>query len=200
MGRSVRWFVSLAASAALIMASTAVGRAAGPLSMPGGDSKEPLEITADRLVTNDAEKFAEFSGSVKAVQGKFTLTADTLRIYYEGDPMNAPKGERSTRESIKRIVAGGKVHIVSQEYTADAERAEYLPESDELTLSGPGSRVVSGRNTLSGARIVYNRTQGKAQVESGGGERVKAVFYQEEKEKAPAEEKPKGKPTSAGGK
>jgi lipopolysaccharide transport protein LptA len=192
MKRALKWGVFLAA--ALVFLGGGGARAAGPLSMPGADSKEPLEIVADRLVTNDAEKFAEFSGRVKATQGKFTLTADTLRIYYEGDLVNAPKGERSGREAIKRIVAGGKVHIVSEEYSADAERAEYLPESDELTLAGPGSRVVSGKNTLSGAKIIYNRSQGKALVEGGGGERVKAVFYQEEKENAPEAKKAGAKP------
>jgi len=108
------------------------------------------------------------------------MTADALRIYYEGDLLNAPKGG-STQDRIQKIEATGRVHIVSDQYTADAERAEYLPASDVLTLSGEGSRVLSGKNTLTGSKIVLKRSEGKALVEGGGTERVKAVFFQEEK-------------------
>jgi lipopolysaccharide export system protein LptA len=183
---------ALAAAIGLGGGSAPAAWAAGLFQAPGaGDSNEPLEIVADRLVTNDAEKVAEFSGAVKAAQGRFTLTADTLRIYYEGELMNAPKGGKSTQDAIKRIVAGGRVHIATEEYTADTARAEYVLETDELTLSGPGSRVVSGKNSLTGSKIILNRGQGKAFVESGANERVKAVFYQEEKPEG--EEKKPGK-------
>jgi lipopolysaccharide export system protein LptA len=169
--------------------------AAGLFPAPGSEnSKDPLEIVADRLVTNDAQKFAEFSGNVKAVQGKFSIVSDTLRVYYEGDLMNAPKGAKSSREAIKRIVAEGKVHIETEEYTADSQRAEYVIETDEVTLSGPNSRVVSGKNSLAGSKIILNRTQGKALVESGGSERVKAVFYQESKDTEDAKPKKAAEP------
>jgi lipopolysaccharide transport protein LptA len=185
-GRKRLWALALAAGLAFGLGSLAAASAAGLFEAPGaGNSNEPLEIVANRLVTNDAEKFAEFSGAVKATQGRFNLTADTLRIYYEGELMNAPKGGKSTQDAIKRIVADGKVHIVSDEYTADTSRAEYVLETDELTLSGPGSRVISGKNSLTGSKIILNRGQGKARVESSGSERVRAVFYQEEKPEKP---------------
>jgi lipopolysaccharide export system protein LptA len=169
--------------------------AAGLFPAAGSEnSKDPLEIVADRLVTNDAEKFAEFSGSVKAVQGKFSIVSDTLRIFYAGELMNAPKGAKSSRDAIKKIVASGKVHIETEEYIADAQRAEYVIETDEITLSGPNSRVLSGKNSLSGSKIILNRSQGKAFVESSGNERVKAIFYQEVKEKEEESAKPKRSP------
>ena len=145
-----------------------------------GSTKEPIEIVADRMVTNNAERWADFTGSVKATQGKSTMTADALRIYYEGDLLNPPKG-KSAQESIQKIVATGRVHIVTDQYTADAERAEYTPATDVLTLTGPDSTVVSGKNTLTGTKIVLNRSTGSAEVESGGSGRVKAVFHQEPK-------------------
>jgi lipopolysaccharide export system protein LptA len=157
-----------------------VAGAAG-LFTPGatGDSKAPIEIVSDRMIANTTEKWADFLGSVVATQGKFSMTADALRIYYEGDLMNAPKG--AAQDRIQKLEATGQVHIVSDQYTADADRAEYLPASDRLTLSGKNARVVSGKNTLTGSKIVLNRSEGKALVEGGGAERVKAVFFQEEK-------------------
>jgi lipopolysaccharide transport protein LptA len=146
------------------------------------DSKAPVEIVSDRMVADTTEKWADFLGAVVATQGKFSMTADALRIYYEGELMNAPAGG-SSQERIKKLEATGRVHIVSDQYTADSERAEYVPATDVLTLSGANSRVVSGKNTLTGSKIVLNRTEGKALVEGGGAERVKAVFFQEEKGK-----------------
>lgn len=144
---------------------------------------EPIEIVADRLVSNNTEKYAEFSGSVKAVQGKFSITSDTLRVYYEGDLVNPSKEKDKSdgKEAIKKIVAAGRVVILTEEYTAESQNAEYLLETDVLTLTGPGSRVTSGKNTITGSKIVLNRGEGKALVESSGPERVKAVLHQEDK-------------------
>jgi lipopolysaccharide export system protein LptA len=179
MTRTLQW-------AAIVVAATGLGMApaAWPAGLfaPGGgtDAKAPIEIVSDRMVANTAEKWADFLGAVVATQGKFSMTADALRIHYEGDLANAPKGG-SAQERIQKIVATGRVHIVSDQYTADADRAEYVPSADLLTLSGKPSRVVSGKNTLTGAKIVLNRSEGKALVEGGDAERVKAVFFQEEK-------------------
>jgi lipopolysaccharide export system protein LptA len=178
---SLRIAVRVAAMWAALVFAAAPAAAADLFAAPGtGASNEPIEITADRLDTNNTEKYAEFSGSVKATQGTFSITSDTLRIYYEGDPLN-PAKEKSSQGSVKKIVASGRVHIVSDQYVADAEHAEYVTETDVMTLSGKNSQVVSGKNTLSGSKIVLNRKEGKASVEGGAAERVKAVLYQEGK-------------------
>jgi lipopolysaccharide export system protein LptA len=173
-------FTLIILAAAGLWAAPAAG--ATGLFAPGGsgDSKAPIEIVSDRMIANTVEKWADFLGSVVATQGKFSMTADALRIYYEGDLMNAPKGE-AAQDRIKKLEATGRVHIVTDQYTADAERAEYVPAEDVLTLSGGTPRVVSGKNTLTGSKIVLNRSAGQALVESTGAERVKAVFFQEEK-------------------
>jgi lipopolysaccharide transport protein LptA len=158
-----------------------------------GSSKEPIEIVADRMVTNNTERWADFTGAVKATQGKSTLTCDALRIYYVGDLLNPPK-DKSTQESIQKIVATGRVHIVTEKYIADADRAEHVLSTDVMTLTGANSTVVSGKNTLTGSKIVLNRTTGNAEVESSGSDRVKAVFHQQPKgAETPEGKKPEGK-------
>jgi lipopolysaccharide export system protein LptA len=167
--------------------------AAGLFSAGGAsDAKAPIEIVSDRLVANNAEKWADFLGAVTATQGKFSMTSDALRIHYEGDLLSPPK-DKSAQNLITRLVATGRVHIATDQYTADAERAEYVPATDVLTLSGENSRVVSGKNTLTGSKIVLNRSEGKAIVESTGAERVKAVFFQEEKGTSSSPGKPEEK-------
>lgn len=192
MNRTIR----LAATLLLMgwLSCAAPVSAAGLLSTDGsGGSKEPIEIVADRLVANNVEKWADFTGSVKATQGKFTMTSDALRVYYEGDLLNPPK-DKSTQESIQKIVATGRVHIVTDQYVADAERAEQVAATNTITLTGANSTVVSGKNKLTGSKIVLNRSTGNAEVESSGSERVKALFYQEAKGGgAPDPKKPAGK-------
>jgi lipopolysaccharide export system protein LptA len=167
--------------------------AAGLFSAGGSsDTKAPIEIVSDRLVANNAEKWADFLGAVTATQGKFSMTSDALRIHYEGDLMSPPK-DKSAQNLITKLVATGRVHIASDQYTADAEHAEYVPATDVLTLSGENSRVISGKNTLTGSKIVLNRSEGKAIVESTGAERVKAVFFQEEKGTSSSPGKPEEK-------
>jgi lipopolysaccharide transport protein LptA len=182
----------------LLAAATA--SAAGLFAPDSQGSKEPIEITADRLVTNNTEKWADFLGAVKAVQGKFTMTADALRVHYTGDLMNPPK-DQPMRSSVEKFVAKGRVHIVTDQYTTDSQQAEYVQATDILTLTGPNSRVVSGGNTITGPKIVLQRAEGKAVVEGVGSERVKAVFNTEPKEKdAGHDVKSKGEAVKPAGK
>jgi lipopolysaccharide transport protein LptA len=143
----------------------------------GGDSNEPTEIISDRLVNNNTDKVAEFTGAVKATQGNFSITTDTLRIHYEGDLINPPK-DTSTKNQVTKMVAIGRVHIVSDQYIADSDRAEYDPATDVLTLIGENSRVTSGQNSITGSKIILNRRDGKSFAESSGSSRVKAVLHQ----------------------
>ncbi|MFO7709358.1 MAG: LptA/OstA family protein [Desulfobacterales bacterium] len=164
--------------------------AAGLFSAPGGGgSQEPTEILADRLVNHSTEKFAEFTGAVKATQGDFSMTSDVLRVYYAGDLFKT-QGSPAAATEITRIVASGRVHIVSEQYIADADRVEYDPATDVLTLTGDGAKVTSGRNYISGSKITLNRRDGKALAEGGPATRVKAFLHQEDKGKEGGKEVP----------
>jgi len=165
---------------------------AAGLFAPTGNSasNEPTEIVSDRLVNNNTDKVAEFTGAVKATQGNFSITTDTLRIHYEGDLINPPK-DTSAKNQVTKMVAIGRVHIVSDQYIADSDRAEYDPATDVLTLIGDNSRVTSGQNSITGSKIIINRRDGKSFAESSATSRVKAVLHQGPKEgEGPKADKP----------
>jgi lipopolysaccharide export system protein LptA len=189
--RRIRILAGAAVVAMAFFSGALAALAAGPLSPAGGGaSNEPIEIVSDRLVNNNTDKVAEFTGKVKAEQGNFSITSDTLRIYYEGDLINPPKDQRA-KSQVTKMVAIGHVHIISDQYIADADRAEYDPATDVLTLIGENSRVTSGQNSITGSKIIINRRDGKSVAESSGTSRVKAVLHQEPKQ---AEEPKAGKP------
>lgn len=149
-------------------------------SKNGTDQKptenEPIQITADQLISNNDEKYAEFIGNVKASQGNFVITSDRLRIYYHGDLVNPAK--KSTEDAfIKKIVAKGNVGITSEQYVAQTDQVEYDTESMTIVLIGENSKVTSGKNSITGSKITLYRKEGQVKVEGSAKTRIKAVFY-----------------------
>ncbi len=165
--------------------------AAAPGSSPAGQTAGPIEIVSDRLFVQNVEKWADFLGSVRLTRGDLIMTSEKLRIYYEGDLLNPAAGS-SPLDAIRKLVATGRVHIVSGTYVADAEEADYDPAADRLVLTGRPASVTSAGNTLTGSRIVLHRTEGKAEAEGGPAGKVRARFHAEAGEER--------KKTSAGAK
>jgi lipopolysaccharide export system protein LptA len=141
---------------------------------------EKIHITADKLISDNEAKYAEFIGNVRATQRDTVITADRLKIFYKKDldnKKNPPVGD----ESIKKIVANGNVQIKFDNRVAVTQQAVYITETRVLVLSGADSKIISGNDSISGEKITIYRTDGRIKVESGKGERVEAVFYPGEK-------------------
>ena len=136
---------------------------------------EQIQIVADKLITNNVEKYAEFVGDVKTTHPNFVMTSENLRIYYR-DNLPGPKNRPGGQEFIKRIVASGNVSITSDKYTAKTDSAEYDMDTMVLVLDGENSTVQSGKNILTGSKITIYRKDEKIKVEGSPQKRVKAVF------------------------
>lgn len=117
-------------------------------------------ISSDRLVliTGEQAYHFEFTGRVQARSGTMDLRSNSLIA--EAD---APKGtsgdaaaiEPGKLDSIRKITAREKVVILSEGRTVRAGVAEFLPHSNELTLTGLPQIEVAGA-FLSGA-VVQSR-------------------------------------------
>jgi lipopolysaccharide export system protein LptA len=151
-------------------------------AIPTSTDDDQIEIVADKLITNHAEKFAEFSGNVSASQGTFVINADHLRINYKAAPSSAAQ-QATGQDSIELIIATGNVKLSIGEFTAEADRAEYDLKTEVLVLTGDSSALKSNRNILTGSKIIVDRKTGQMSVESDPQERVKAVFYPNESSK-----------------
>jgi lipopolysaccharide export system protein LptA len=145
-------------------------------------SEEQIQIVADKLVTHQTEQFAEFMGDVQARQGNFVITSEYLRIYYRDNPQDHAKGQQTGKQGrVKRVVASGDVQVLFEEYTVETQQAEYDLDTQIVVLTGENSTMTSGKNILTGSKITVNRRSGQIQVESSPQQRVRAVFYPEEK-------------------
>ena len=166
------WTIALVAAAALMsIAAWAVDD-----SKSDQAESEPIQIVADQLISYNEDKYAEFIGNVKVTQGEFTITSDKLRIYYRGELLDAEK-ENSEEDVIKKIIATGNVKITSEQYKAQADKAEYDTATMTVVLSGENSKVVSGKNSISGSIIRLNQKSGQVKVEGSATKRIKAEFF-----------------------
>jgi lipopolysaccharide export system protein LptA len=154
--------------------------AAGESKTPAAENKPedvPILITADQLISNNEENYAEFIGNVKATQADFVITSDTLRIYYEGDLLDTEEKTNQNDDMLKKIVATGNVKIRSDQYNADTENAEYDTRTLTIILTGENSKVFSGKSSIIGSKIILHRKDGRFKVLGDKKTRVEATIY-----------------------
>ena len=144
------------------------------------NSEEKIRITANKLISDSEAKWAEFIGNVKVVQGNNRITADSVKIFYEGG-LDKKNKTASGGESIKELVAKGNVKIHFDNRVAVTHLAVYTTEKRVLVLSGDGSRITSGDNSISGEKITFHRDDGRVVVEGGSEKQVEAVLFPGEK-------------------
>ncbi len=145
----------------------------------------PIQITADRLVSDSLNRTAEFSGHVRVVQGNTTIMADRLKVVYQSgsgldgrsaanQPADSRKGDAAER--IERIEAEGHVRIEMDGRIAESNRAVYRTKDRTLVLTGPGARVTSGKDVVESSKITFYRDSGNVEMVGGEKGQVKAIL------------------------
>jgi lipopolysaccharide export system protein LptA len=172
---------------ATLSAQAAVNKppASSPL-LPGGDSKEPVTIEADKLVYFDKEQKAIYSGNVVIIQGATKLTCSTMTIHMEktpaagapqvkaaADASPAPSGQSSR---VSHLDCAGPVTVLSKTETATGDSAVYDKPQNKIWLIGHVT-LSDGGNVTKGDKLTYDLTSGQATVDTGGTSgRVKGLF------------------------
>lgn len=123
---------------------------------------ETIIVTSERLEAYRKEKVVIFKGNVEARED-FLMCSDELRLRYgEG-------GE------VREIEARGNVRIYREDSKATSRSAHYDRAERKLVLTGD-AEVERCADTVKGDRVTYYLDTGRALVDSGGGERVRAVI------------------------
>jgi lipopolysaccharide export system protein LptA len=166
--------------------------------LPGGNSKEPVSIEANKLEWFDKDQRAVYTGDVVVVQGETSLRAAALVIFMvrsESAGAAAPSsGTPSGNSSIRRMEATGPVTVIQKDQIGAGDRGEYDKASNTVTLIG-NVTLSQGPNITTGDRLVYNLDTKQAIVESGQSKkRVQGVFIPGAGPKE-AEKPAPGKPT-----
>jgi lipopolysaccharide export system protein LptA len=149
-----------------------------PPPEPVADTEAPIEITADRLISDSQNHLARFEGNVKAVQGDTTIEADRLLIYYKAEGNPQPT---AGADALSKLVASGNVRIKFDNRLAVTDEAVYITDQRILTLTGTPARVTSDQDQVSGKVIKFYRDSGRIEVQGGGGKQIEAIFHSGEK-------------------
>ncbi|RDJ15890.1 LPS ABC transporter substrate-binding protein LptA [Rhizobium grahamii] len=146
---------------------------------------EPIQIESDKLEIHDQEHTADFTGNVKVVQGKTTLQAGHMTVYYKpkADPNAAPAAgakkaapAQNTSASISsgntdidHIVVTDKVYLTSGTQTATADNGSFDMAKQLFILKGDKVVLTDGPNVFTGCQLTVHMETGQAQLDSCGG-------------------------------
>jgi len=142
-----------------------VGAAEKPVFF--GDSKDPVDIAADKLDFDQKNHVAVFSGDVVVRQAKTTLEADKLQIFFA----------QGSEQDLKEIVATGKKVIVKMEgKKALCRKMHYFAAGRKIILTGDPS-LDDGKNIISGEEITFFLDDERSVVKSGRQRRVQTTIF-----------------------
>lgn len=166
-------------AAALVLAGPATAQQAPPAGGTGGGG-EPIEITSDRLVLEQNQQVATFTGNVDAVQGTTRLRSDKMRVFYTSNETGQAGGNK---QSVSRIEAEGNVVITKPGETAQGDAGTYDLATRKLMLQG-NVVLTRGDNVVRGDRLDSDLATGVStvsvtQTSNAAGkseQRVRALF------------------------
>lgn len=172
-----------------------------PASASAADAKksagsEPLIITSQSLLADNAAKTATFVGNVVARKGDATLYADKMIVYSRKDAdqsMDAAGKARSATEQdkdkgdIEKIEADGNVRMVKGNRVITSKFATYYADPDERVIFTGEPKAAEGQNVVTGTKMTYFMNDDRSLVENS-----KVFLVNKERKSADAEQK-KGK-------
>ena len=187
--------VALALMMALA-ASTAQAAANKPEAvsiLPGGNSKAPISVEADKLDYFEKESKAIYTGNVVVIQGDTKMTCSAMTIFMEKTPDAGQPGAGKSAEPakpaegssdapaagtsrVKHLDAVGPVTLLSKTQVATGDKATYDKAQNKVWLFG-NVTLSDGGNVTKGDKLTYDLTTGQATVDTGSAtSRVKGLF------------------------
>jgi lipopolysaccharide export system protein LptA len=165
-------FCASPALAAPAAAQQADAPAQGATLLPGAASREPINISADKLDYFDKEQKAIYSGNVVAVQGDTRLNASVLTIYFDRKPegsgaAKAPAGPGGDSSGLRRMEGKGPIALTNKDQVGTGDALIYDKPANKFSLVG-NVALSQGENVTRGDMLVYDLATGRAVVSSKG--------------------------------
>jgi outer membrane protein assembly factor BamD len=126
-----------------------------------GDTREPIDITSDRVETLSKENLIIFRGNVMARQKDIVIYSDSLEAFVFEDG-----------KGIEKVVAGGNVKIQQGLRVANCQKAVFYNQDQKVILTGE-PKVMEGDHLVSGEEIIFDIAKNRIEVKGGPGGRGK---------------------------
>ena len=128
------------------------------------ETLSPVEITSDRMRSENGGQKIIFSGNVVAVKGDMTIASDIMEVY------NTPD-----KKQTEEMVAIGNVDITRGNKKAKGDRAVYLDQLQKIILTGnPKATAWEGQDIIEGREMIFLIKKDRFVVN----ERVRAKLFQ----------------------
>ena len=191
--------LSLAAIGFLLLVATAATAAptptptpaaAGGSMMPGGNSKDPISIEADKLVYSERDQRAVYYGNVIAIQGPTKLICSVMTLLLDksgatptptptlGKPAVTDNASSGANSQVRHMDCAGPATVISKTQTATGDSAAYDRPENKWYMIG-NVTFSDGQNVTKGDKLTYDLITGRATVENGGAKtkvRVQSQF------------------------
>ena len=138
--------------------------------------KKPVEITSDRMRSEDGGLKIIFSGNVVGYWGNLKITADILEVYNTQD-----------KKETEEIVALGNVFITRGLKRAKGDKAIYLDKLQKIILTGiPKATAWEEANMIEGREMIFLLDKDRFVAN----DRVRMKIYPKDKDKKGKKSKP----------
>ena len=141
---------------ACLFALLALPAAAQSIAFGGikGDTRAPVEVTADSLAVDQGNGTAVFSGNVLIGQANMRLQAAKVTVEYGN----------AEQSKINRLIATGGVTLVSASEAAEAREAVYDVVKGNVVLTGD-VLLTQGKNVMAGQKLSVDLATGTGQMD-----------------------------------
>jgi len=123
---------------------------------------EPINIEADRMISQEEKNSVVFIGNVDASQGKVTIRTDEMTIYYQPDDQKKSKNQS---RQVEKMICVGNVKVTQDDWLGTGERMDYFADARKVILNG-NAKAWQGKNMVSGKTITYYLDEKRSEVES----------------------------------
>ncbi len=176
-------------------ASLALGAEKGGLKSSMKDKEDPIEITSDRMRSEERGQKIIFSGNVLAIWGELSIRSDILEIYNHSDkPGSEPATDGLGQgQQLDEIIAIGNVDVRRGDRRAKGDRAVYLDKQQKIILKGnPKAIAWEGDNIVEGKEMIFFLETDRFQVN----DRVRIRLFPGSENPQKSKATPKGKTAS----
>ena len=139
MTKALKWIyiLTIVLTFSLLMPSILVSKE--------GKNKDPLEITSDRMRSEDGGIKIIFIGNVVATRGNLKITSDILEIYNTQD-----------KKETEEIIAIGNVFITRDLKRGKGDKAIYIDKLQKIILTGtPKAIAWEENNMIEGRELIF---------------------------------------------
>jgi len=139
MTKALKWIyiLTIALTFSLLMPSILLSKE--------GEKKDPLEVTSDRMRSEDGGVKIIFSGNVVSTRGDLKITSDIMEVYNTQD-----------KKETEEIVAIGNVFITRGLKRAKGDKAVYLDKLQKIILTGtPKATAWEESNMIEGRELIF---------------------------------------------